>query len=218
MRGFVKLTMVAGLALVLASSAQAQRQRPGGFGGGLGVAGLIQNEGVQKELNITDDQKTKLREALGKVREDHKDDLAKLRDRDTAREERQKLMKTLNDDMNKALSSTLDEKQMKRLHQIGLQTQGARAFLNPEVQSKLKLTDEQKGKIKDINEEAGKQMREIFQGGFNEEAQKKMAELRKGTLEKTTGVLTADQKKTWQDMTGKPFEVKFERPRRNRTN
>jgi len=213
MRAVLKLMGVACLTLSLASAVQAQRQRPGGFGGGMGVGGLLQNESVQKELNITDEQKTKLKDALTKVRDDHKDDAAKIRDRETAREERQKLMKAINDDVNKAVSGILDAKQTKRLKQINLQVQGAFAFANPEVQAKLKLTDEQKGKIKDISEEAGKKMRELFQGGFNEETQKKLAEQRKDTLEKISGVLTAEQKKTWQEMTGKPFEIKFERRR-----
>ena len=85
------------------------------------------------------------------------------------------------------------------------------------MQEKLKLTDEQKGKIKDINEESGKKMRELFQGGFGEETQKKLADLRKDSMEKASGVLTADQKKSWQEMTGKPFEVKFERRPRKST-
>ena len=77
---------------------------------------------MQKELNITDEQKTKLKDALTKVREDHKDDLAKLRD--AAPEERQKLMKAYTDDVTKALGGILDEKQTKRLKQINWQTQG----------------------------------------------------------------------------------------------
>ena len=38
----------------------------------------------------------------------------------------------------------------------------------------------------------------------------KMETLRKETMEKATAVLTADQAKTWKEMTGAPFEVKFE--------
>lgn len=198
----LKGALVLALAVAMVSVAQAQqRQRGRGFGGG--GAFLLQNEGVQKELNISDDQKTKLREAMEKVREDNKDIIAK--GRDMTREDFEKLGKA----SNEAIAKVLDDKQMKRFRQIQLQAQGPGAFMIPDVQSKLKLSDDQKGKIRKINEESGEKMRELFQGGFNEETQKKMTDLRKETMTKATGVLNADQKKTWQEMAGKPFELRF---------
>ena len=44
----------------------------------------------------------------------------------------------------------------------------------------------------------------------NEETRTKMTELRKETMDKVTGVLTADQKKAWKEMTGEPFQVQFQ--------
>jgi hypothetical protein len=205
MRGVLKLTLMVCLALGLTGIALAQRGGMG-FGGGLGF--LAQNPSVQKEIKVTDEQKNKLKEAVDKVREDHKDDFGKLRD--LSQEDRQKFMKTFGDATEKAIGKILDDKQMKRLRQIGLQQQGAFAFQSAELQSKLKLTDDQKGKIKTINEEAGQKMRDLFQGGFNEETRTKMTELRKETMDKVTGVLTADQKKAWKEMTGEPFQVQFQ--------
>ncbi|HMC90517.1 MAG TPA: hypothetical protein VKI17_13265, partial [Gemmataceae bacterium] len=45
-------------------------------------------------------------------------------------------------------------------------------------------------------------------GGDQAEARKKMAAVQKETMEKITAVLTDDQKKTWKEMTGEPFEYK----------
>src|SRR5262249_2525051 len=118
MRTWLKGTLVLCVALGMVSVAQAQRQRPGG---GFGPGAMLQNEGVQKELNITDDQKTKLKEALEKVRDDNKDIIAK--GRDMTAEDRAKLAKASND----AIGKVLDEKQTKRFKEIQLQTQGARA-------------------------------------------------------------------------------------------
>ena len=209
MRGVWKLTVTACLMLGLVSVALAQRGGMG-FGGGLGF--LAMNPSAQKEIKVTDDQKDKLKDAMTKVREDHKDDFAKFRD--LSQEEKQKLMKTFSDESDKALGKVLDDKQMNRLRQIGLQQQGAAAFGNPEVQKKLKLTDDQKEKIKTINEDFDKERGEIFQsmqgGGDREEAMKKFATLRTETLDKVKTLLTDDQKKTWESMTGAPFEVKFE--------
>jgi len=44
------------------------------------------------------------------------------------------------------------------------------------------------------------------------EAMKKMADLNKEIMGKVTALLTEDQKKTWKEMTGEPFEYKFEAP------
>ena len=41
---------------------------------------------------------------------------------------------------------------------------------------------------------------------------KKIADLRKQATEKAVAVLTDEQKKSWKDLIGEPFEVKFEPP------
>src|SRR5262249_19000190 len=96
---------------------------------------------------------------------------------------------------------------------ISLQQRGVQAFMDSEVEKKLKLTGEQKDKLKTIQEDATKEMREIFQnaGADRAAAMEKIRTLRKESLDKASGVLTDEQKKTWKDMTGEPFEVRFER-------
>src|SRR5439155_18323809 len=116
------------------------------------------------------------------------------------REKFQALNKTVSEEQMKALSDILSADQIKRLKQISLQTRGAQAFADAEVQKELKLTDDQKDKIKTINDDARQEMQTLFQpGGDREEAQKKMTALRKETMEKVMGVLTDDQKKAWKD-------------------
>ena len=55
-------------------------------------------------------------------------------------------------------------------------------------------------------------MRPIFQEfqDDREAAMKKMGELRKRTLAKIEGKLNDEQKKTWKELLGAPFEIKFE--------
>ena len=60
-----------------------------GRGGGRGGIGqLAQNKSVQEELKVKEDTATKIKEAVDKIREDNKDDIAKLRDRNTPQEDR----------------------------------------------------------------------------------------------------------------------------------
>jgi Spy/CpxP family protein refolding chaperone len=215
MRGICRAGLTLALVLMVAGPALAQRQRGGGGFGGFG--GLLRNESVQKELKINEEQAGKVKEALTQVQEKHRDSFAKLRD--VPREERgqkmQEITRAVNEDTLKAVGEILNADQVKRLKQIELQQAGAQAYARAEIQKALKITDEQKEKIKLINDDAAKQMRELFQpgqqGGFE-----KMAALRKETATKIEGVLTDDQKKEFKGMTGEPFKI--ERPRRPANN
>jgi Spy/CpxP family protein refolding chaperone len=211
----VKLALVLGAAALIAGPALAQRPQPGGGGrGGFGVEQLLQNKGVQEELKMDKEQIDKVGEALKKVREDNKEDYAKLRDRNTSREERAEIGKKLADANAKALSGILKDAQTKRLKQIQNQQAGLALFTNEENAKTLKLTDEQKEKIKTISDDLQKDMRELFQGGGGREAFQKIAGLRKEAMTNATKLLNDDQKKALEEMTGAPFEIRFEFPGR----
>ncbi len=112
----------------------------------------------------------------------------------------------------KGMGGILKPEQVKRFEQIQLQQSGAGAFSSPRVQEELKLTDDQKSKLREITDESGQSMREAFQSlqSDREGAMKKIGEIRKQATEKAVGVLTVDQKKAWKEMTGEPFEVSYE--------
>jgi len=196
-----------------------------GRGGGRGGIGqLAQNKSVQEELKVKEDTATKIKEAVDKVREENKDDLAKLRDRNTPQEERAVISKKVNEAYTKSLKDILSSDQMKRLEQINHQQQGVRLFANEEVQKALKLTDEQKDKLKTIGEDLRKETADL-RPGQNPDDRTKMATARKEAMTKAKDALTPEQKKTLDELLGKPFEVKFEprtggngnRQRRQRT-
>jgi 2'-5' RNA ligase len=211
MRTLCKVSLALGLAVLLARPAVAQFR--GGGGGGIG--GLLTNKSVQEELKLDKDQVDKVAEALKKVREDLKDEMAKLRDRDTPREERATLMRKVGEAEHKALDGILKAEQTKRLHQIQLQLEGVGAFANAETQKALNLTDKQKEDLKAIQEDLQKEQREIFQnaGDDRQAAFKKIQTLRKDKLDAALKVLTDEQKKTYKEMTGEHFEIRFEPPR-----
>jgi len=215
MRIGLKTALILSLAFWLASAANGQPPfggRGGPFGGGRLM--LLSNESVQKELKLSEEQIQKVKDTNEKIRDKHKDELAALRklDAQERREKGQELFKTIGEETDKAMAEILKPEQAKRLKQISLQTMGSQAFNDEEVQKGLNLTDDQKDKIKTLNEDLGSEIGSIFknaQGNF-QEAGKKAATLRKETLEKVLALLTDDQKKSWKEMTGEPFEVKFE--------
>lgn len=239
MRYAARMVAAAGMiALALAGGAGAQdkdtpkKQRPGGFGpggfpggpggGGGGIQGLVRSKMVKEEIKLTEEQEEKLKEVAKSVNEKAKS-IREEKLKDVEGPDRFAKMGEVMAEVNKLyakeFATVLKPEQVTRLKQIQTQVGGAAAFRSPDVQDALKLTADQKEKIKEIGDEAGKEMRELFQDiGFKPgeapdkdkmaELQKKMAAVQKETMTKTVAALTDDQKKTWKDLTGEPFDVK----------
>jgi hypothetical protein len=209
MRVLCKTVVLLGLALLLAepSAAQDKDKKKGNRGGGFGVVGLLTNESVQKELKLGDEQIEKAKKAAEELRGKFREDAAKLKDATPA--ERAEFVQKVSDEAYKVLNDVLKPEQVKRLKQIELQQTG---LSSPAAQKALKLTDEQKEKVKKIAEETTQKRREIMkeaQGDFKG-AMEKVATLTKESHEKEGAVLTDEQKKQWKEMTGEPFQIKFE--------
>jgi hypothetical protein len=140
------------------------------------------------------------------------DPLRLLRDPSVQRDLKldQEQVKKAEEAAQKALEGALSADQIKRLKQIQLQQRGLEAFRDAEVEKALKLSDEQKEKLKTIAEEVRKEMGGLFQrgqGGNPREAFQKMQEMRTKAREKADAVLTDEQKKAWKELTGAPFEA-----------
>ena len=164
MRGMFKMSLVLGLAAFAVSPVLAQR---GPGGGGLGF--LLMNKSVQEELKLDKDQLDKAREVVEKFRTDNKDDLDKLRDRATSPEDRAALQKKIGEASSKVAAEVLKPEQLKRLKQIQVQTEGPNAFVNPQTQKALNLSDKQKDDLKAIVEDLQKQQREIFENAGDDQ-------------------------------------------------
>jgi Spy/CpxP family protein refolding chaperone len=205
MRTLLKGTLVLCVAVGMVSEAQAQRRIPPDFDPGF----LLLNNIVQKDLKITDEQKAKLKDAMEKIQDNHKDDYAKIRE--MSRKDQWKLIRTIREEARKAAAEILDAKQMTRFKQIQWQLEGARALEDLEAQKGLKLSGEQKKKLATIFEDLDKKLLESFQKGGTVSREQFLA-LQKETQDKANGVLSEEQKKNWKEMKGEPFE--FPRPRR----
>ena len=176
---------------------------------------------VQKELNITDDQKSDAQKASDKVREKYKDEMDKAR-QDMDMQKTAELFKAQNEDQNKAIAGILKPEQFKRFKQIEVQVGGIGEFAMDDVQTALKLTDAQKKDIKDATDAMQKDMRETFQnafqGGFDAdkmtEAMKKVQSMQADAIGKVVAGLTDDQKKTWKELTGEKFDLDLSALRR----
>jgi len=186
----------------------------------MSAAGLLAMPEVQTELKVTDAQKPKLEELRTQAQEDFRSamsgvDFQSLQD--LSQEERAKKMaeirakgEELSKQADGKLEKVLDEGQMKRLKQLRIQRAGAAAFTNSEVLAKLALTDDQKAKIKEIQDAARTQGRGAFNpDATQEERQAAMAKMREAqakVLKDILATLNSDQSKTWSELTGPEFK------------
>jgi hypothetical protein len=215
MRGCFKAFVAFGLVAALSGPAMAQGQGRGfgGMGGG-GPIALLGNPGVQKELKLDATQTEKAQALVADAREK----MTSIREKvqDLQGQERMtksmELMKPINEEAMKSASAFLKPEQVKRLHQIELQQRGANALSDPAIAKKLGVTDEQAAKVKTILADSQAEMGEIRQSanGDFQAMMPKIQALRKETNTKVMALMTEDQKKTWKEMTGEPFEVTFQ--------
>jgi hypothetical protein len=199
-----------GLVALLASPAAAQGRR-GMMGGNL--AFLITNESVQKELKLDDKQVDKAKDLAEKTREEMQEKFQGLQDL-SPEERRAKFVeigREVNASVLKAAGEFLKPEQITRLKQIANQQLGATAFTYPEVQKKLNLSDSQKSQIQALIQQSFSQMpsREEFQDD-REAAMKKMRDVNQKVLAEAEKKLNDEQQKTWKELLGSPFEVKYE--------
>ncbi len=188
---------------------------------------LLSNRSVHDELKVTAEQARKLdaldREMMAETRERAR----KLRElspeeRRKALEERRKIAQEnagqMWGDMHRKIAEILSPEQIKRYDQITVQQIGFAAFRHvPLVRERLKLTEDQVAKLLEVEGELAQMAasRTVIQQKVLEDPEgmkKKSDEANKQAIAKVVAIMTDEQKKTWADLTGAPFQVKRERP------
>jgi hypothetical protein len=171
---------------------------------GYGVGGqyLLMNQSVRQELKLTEQQFGKIKTEVDKVLDANKDKLARLKDADP--EERAPVLDAITEQTNKIVVGVLSKDQVKRLREIDLQQRGPMALYDPEVRKALKITEPQLAKLKVLAKETNQQAQKAQDAGD----MKKLDEVMRAAGEKLDTLLTDEQKKTWVEMLGKPFEIK----------
>jgi Spy/CpxP family protein refolding chaperone len=177
---------------------------PGGFFGGGGIAGILQIPEVQKEVELTDDQKTE----LGKLRTEIRDQIRNQFNgmRDMTDEERQARMEqirgqmdTIRKDVEGKLQKVLLPNQFDRLKQIDLQSriqrEGAAALAQGELADQLGLTDAQREQLQQKSAQV------------QQDLQAKIRQARLDARSQLLDVLTTDQRAKLESLMGTQFDL-----------
>jgi len=230
----VKGLLVAAMAVVLAGASvavaqgqdagQARRRRSMRLSRG-SLLGLLSIEQVQKELKLEKDKIDKIKEIGEKLRAEMRKEYTALReieDRQKRMEKYRELADKYDAKSREQLRDVLAREQMMRLYQIRMQVRPVLDSLdNRYVAGRLKITDDQKKKLAQIEKDMQAKRTELFRDLRNAsqekrtEAYQKYRKLREDTDKKALAVLTDEQKKAFEKMKGKA--IKLETPRRGQT-
>ena len=205
-KSFKMLTFVFGVFTLTTSLVLAQQQRQGGPGQGPGFGGaqaeirfLFTEEG-QKDLGITTNDVTKIREALRPAGDQQ-------RNQNATPEERRAAAEATATENAKKVAAILSKDQLEKVQLRAFQLGGYAGLTGRYAQAVLKITDEQKEKIAAIAREnrlggqggqgGGQNFQSMTEAERTQAMQamrERMAENRKVLGDKIKEVLTADQK------------------------
>ena len=162
---------------------------------------LLREAEVLDDMEATPDQRVKIGEMISRLERPRRGRSRDDREMDPD-EHRQRSLEVARK-IKLELEGILNLDQQQRLPQIALQCQGPRAIREPDVMNALKLTADQKKKLRDIENEI------LFYGG--EDFHKgppsidDFSQRAKNATNEMLDVLTEEQFQQWKELTGKPY-------------
>lgn len=217
------IALVLAVTLVAAAQERPARRSRGGGGSRGSLLGLVSRAQVQKEMKLNEEQIGKVKKVVEALTAEMRKEYAPLRDiEDRAKRSAKmaELRAQFDTKARKQLAAAVSKEQMIRLHQIRLQARPVLESLGEKfIADKLKLTDEQKKKLAEINKDIQAERTKLFSSMRDatrekrSEAYAKYRELRTGADKKALEVLTAPQKKTFEELKGEAFKLESRRPR-----
>ncbi|HTN74275.1 MAG TPA: hypothetical protein VL096_03480 [Pirellulaceae bacterium] len=209
-RNWFAVLVAVAMSLGMVNLASAQGRGPGGPGGGGfggpggGTFGLLQNEDVKKELDLVDDQVSKLNAINEKLREEMRSQFSGFRD--LSQEERTAKFEELRGKMEertKQVQAEIDDvllpQQRERLAQINFQQQLRRGggdttgLTSDAVVKALNISDEQKTKLEALEKDVAKEIAD------------KVAKARAEGRDKLLAALSPEQQATFKKLMGSEF-------------
>jgi Spy/CpxP family protein refolding chaperone len=190
---------------------------------------LFNNEQIQKELNLSQEQVTKLneinqefRQELGKITSGL--NLANL-DPEAQKAKLDEIQPQIEEQIQatrQKVSETLTPDQLTRYKGITLQIYGWGVFTSDEFVDELKLTDEQKTELAKLREQMLTEMRANWQPPTSNDEQerqkaidenrKRMEKIIESTNDEALALLTPEQQKSLDTLKGEKFEFNPQQP------
>lgn len=173
--------------------------------------GVLAHKDVQKHLNMTPEQIAKMGEREKELR------ISILMAAKSARLGTPEEQQAARDDawrlQARIARDTLDDTQYKRYEELAIQWEGPSAMLHKAVADKLGLTDDQRGQLRQEQQEGLKQARAAMKSvdplratpKDREAMLNRVRESQQAIRARMEAALTDPQRQTWKDMQGAPF-------------
>jgi hypothetical protein len=175
---------------------------------GAGQHFLLREKAVLADLKVTDDQRSRIAEWMKRL-DDQQPKLFSDFHQLTPQQRTRRFVEMAR--ANEATAETiLTEKQLDRLKQIALQMKGPGAFRDPDIARKLKLTSEQKEKIRALEMGPFFVKMEPFKGGDGLPMFEKTRKATMAQIQST--ILTDEQLRQWLEMTGETYRGPIPQP------
>ena len=181
---------------------------------------LLNNPAVQKEIEISESQykqfqeiAPKLRDRVAEILGDFDEASLSPQDRkalqDKVKQHEAELQGWVRDEIGRILTA----KQKQRLQELAMQADGAKALSDTAVIKQLRLSEQQLAEMERIRQEEKLQRDEVKRffppgkegGDLRKEQEDK---IRQEAEARVWAVLTKEQQKTWEQMTGKAVDLK----------
>jgi serine/threonine protein kinase len=194
---------------------------------GHGLWPVLLQASVQAELSLTLDQRERLDRfraeqlrALEQIAPPHPPEKKESNPRQHARPDMaayERMRREIREQWERGEDFTLellDAEQLQRLREVALQLRGTRAFRDQAVADALGLTPDQRSRIKALNDEWHRSVRNVWsepradgaKPAFGDEhCRKKLDTLREEYHDALVGVTTPDQRAKWRELAGEPF-------------
>ena len=220
------MALVLGAACIAVTQAH-ERERSGrGFGRGSSrssLLGLLGREQVQKEMKLSEEQTTKVKEIVKKLGAEMQEQYTALReieDRDQQRAKLTELRDQSDQKIREQLGDVVEREQVMRLYQIRMQVRAVvDSLANRYVSGRLELTDDQKNKLDEINKGVRAKQSEVYatlrdaSDEQRSEAFQKLRKIRSDADAEALALLTAEQKAAFVEMKGEKIELQRRRRR-----
>ena len=171
---------------------------------------LYQDNEVRKLLNLTDDQVDRLSATNRRIQQKYADELTRLNALSTEQRaaELRRLASSQRGDFYKSVDNVLTPAQLERYRQLEYQLQGPSAFSDPNIRTRLSLTNEQIGRIQALQSNLSSY--EAFlrnpDGTLRTSNVDEYRAYRLRTNERLDAILSQEQRDRWRDVIGQPYD------------
>lgn len=170
---------------------------------------------VQKELNLTEDQRAKIDDLIAKMEAEIETNLKELDQKKsdvTAAETAalsEEIVNTAVAKYGPKMHEVLDADQVKRIWQIGAQSAGGEVFNNAQVRKTLKIKRDQLIKMAELSDAVANKLAPMIKNSTKsaDEIESEIERENKELFQSMLAVLTSEQRTKFDELMGKPFDI-----------